>query len=244
MISYQTYKLLNESSFTLGLGKKNGFGIIGSKLQEMGFSPIGADDSIDSQDQMGDFPPPEGEMGEEQPEETEEENVPCPACNPDGENEEGMEGCEACGGLGWLPSEEGQEGEEGMEGGEEMNGGEELTGTDDMSDPNQDPSLSPNSQPMMGQAKFMSKCKPCSSFMQKEEAVTDDGFFASLTNQLKVNHGRKNSGLSEEMLIAMGLADNNEPEPGQIGFAPKGAIGELGGGFKMDDFKELPTLGQ
>jgi hypothetical protein len=65
-----------------------------------------------------------------------------------------------------------------------------------------------------------------------------------LTKQGQVNHGRKNSGLSEEMLIAMGLADNNEPEPGQIGFAPKGAIGELGGGFKMDDFKELPTLGQ
>lgn len=122
MISYQTYKLITESTFTLGLKSKPSIGITGSKLQEMGFEQDDDPEMLD--DEMGNFPPKdpsqEMDMDSLDDQETDERGFPCPACNAEGENDEGMEGCEACGGMGWLPPEEGEEGEMGdLEGGEE-----------------------------------------------------------------------------------------------------------------------------
>ena len=250
MISYKTFKLLNESTIALGLGQKHSVGLVGSKLAEMGFGQdVGAEDPTG----MEGFPPEDpssdlgGDMGDEDMGDDmgDEQGEPCPACNAEGENEEGMEGCEVCGGLGWLPPE--------GEGEEDMEPSDELTGTDDAGDMDQDPSLDDHGQkPMMFQKKFMKKSacgKCCNSYMHKEEAEeTEDDFMNSLNNQMKNTFDKKNnSGLSEEILIAMGEkeATSDEPAPGQVGYAPQGKLGgELGGGFKMDDFKEMPVLGQ
>ena len=195
------------------------------------------DDSPEMQDQMGDFPPadPQDDMGmTDDPNAMgdEERGEPCPACNPDGQNEEGMEGCEVCGGLGFLPPEDGQEHED------------ELSGTEDSAEMDQDP-VAPSGQ---GQdhngLMFMNKgaCRPC-SYMKKEDTIVDEdsAFMKSLLSQTRYEDQKNSSGLDEEMLIAMG---EKEPAPGDVGFAPQGKLGELGGGFKMDDFKELPVLGQ
>ncbi len=280
MISYKTYKLITESTFTLGLKSRPSLGIVGSKFQEMGFEK---DDNPEmmGDNEMGDYPPeePSDEMGMDQLGDDEMdgdesgmegESQPCPACNHDGAKDEeecvndpDCQACEACDGTGWLPPEGGEEGmddemggdmdgEEGMGdemGGDPMMGGDDMGGEEGMG--SNQIHQSPGESPMMGRSKkpmfsrkFMNKKHMGSScnYMQREEAVSDD-FISSLTRQTKGdNNPHYKSGLAEEILIAMG-----EPtkRPGEVGFAPQQAIGgELGGGFSMDDFKELPILGQ
>jgi hypothetical protein len=263
MISYQTYKLITESSFALGIKSKPSIGISGSRLQEMGFERDDNPDMLDGG--MGDFPPEDSgeEMGTDDLNggegdmegDVQGESQPCPACNHDGAkdeeacaNDENCRACEACGGLGWLPSDDEEMGDEEM--GSELDGGEEMgddmdgMGGDDMS--NADPSMAPK-QPMFSK-KFMCKTGNCNSmqkkFMHKEESICDDDFFSSLTNQTKgPNRDKNKSGIAEDILIAMD-GTTEDPTPGTVGFAPQGRLNQIGNGFSMDDFKEIPTLGQ
>jgi len=148
MISYQTYKLINEASFNLGLSQKPALGIVGSNLAEMGLekkAPIVDDEledmgdmgdemGMDGEEEMGDFPPDEGlegEMGDEMGDEM-GEMEPCFVCNPEGEDMGQDPSCEACGGEGWIPAEGGEEGEDPLMGDEEM--GDEEMPVDDMGD--------------------------------------------------------------------------------------------------------------
>ena len=331
MISYQTYKLITESSFALGIKSKPSIGISGSRLQEMGFERDDNPDMLDGG--MGDFPPEDSgeEMGTDDLNggegdmegEMEGESQPCPACNHDGAkdeeacaNDENCRACEACGGLGWLPSDDEGMGDEEM--GSELDGGEEMgddmdgMGGDDMS--NADPSMAPKPMfskkfmcktggcnqkkymsPGCNQKKYMSpdestnrakqigqeiyakkaadpndpakdqRLKPGhssnkymkftppsrsasefggSKFMHKEESICDDDFFSSLTNQTKgPNRDKNKSGIAEDILIAMD-GPTEDSSPGEVGFAPQGRLNQIGNGFSMDDFKEIPTLGQ
>ena len=37
---------------------------------------------------------------------------------------------------------------------------------------------------------------------------------------------------------------DNEPQPGEAGFAPQGRVGSIGGGYEASDFDDIPTLGE
>jgi hypothetical protein len=51
------------------------------------------------------------------------------------------------------------------------------------------------------------------------------------------------NGLQEDLLIA-DTTPSADPKPGDVGFAPQGKVGAIGGGYTMDDFKDMPTLGE
>lgn len=261
MISYQTYKLITESSFALGIKSPSSIGIAGSRLQEMGFERDDNPDMLDGD--MGDFPPEESgeEMGMGDPNmddmdggDMEGESDPCPACNHDGSkdeeacaNDENCRACEACGGTGWLPADDmGDDMDDEM--GAELDGAEddiEMGGdAEDDIEMGGDPSM----KPQMFSRKYMcgqSGCGTNMKKMRKENTSPDDDFFSSLRSQAKGNIGDKNtSGIAEEILIAMDGQKQVEPGPGEVGFAPQVRMNQIGNGFSMDDFKELPTLGQ
>lgn len=130
MISYQAYRLLNESFFTLGVKSPNVVGIAGSNLQEAPMDAMPMDDEMG----MGEEMPMDDEMGDEMGAEDEMgEMEPCFVCNQAGEEMGEDPNCEACGGTGWIPAEESEMGDEEMEApmmGDEM--GDEMGGDKEM----------------------------------------------------------------------------------------------------------------
>ncbi len=103
------------------------------------------------------------------------------------------------------------------------------------------------------QVKFMSKdgkevsfmakdSKKCVKCMDKCES-TDDAFLTSLKNgaQRPQKHRRITA---EDSLIQPVAPKVEEPQPGQVGFAPQGKVGAIGGGYTMDDFQDIPVLGE
>jgi len=67
-----------------------------------------------------------------------------------------------------------------------------------------------------------------------------DEFLKSLSKQVSMN---KN--FSEDSLVkpAYNVSDE-EQKPGDVGFAPQGKIGSIGGGYTKDDLSEIPVLGE
>jgi len=70
-----------------------------------------------------------------------------------------------------------------------------------------------------------------------------DSFLDSLTKQ---TNGTQKSSLAEDALFTAidSSATDSSDEPGQIGFAPQGRIGSIGGGYTKDDFSDIPVLGE
>jgi hypothetical protein len=70
-----------------------------------------------------------------------------------------------------------------------------------------------------------------------------DSFLDSLAKQ---TNGTQKSSLSEDALFTAidSPATDSSDEPGQIGFAPQGRIGSIGGGYTKDDFSDIPVLGE
>jgi hypothetical protein len=90
---------------------------------------------------------------------------------------------------------------------------------------------------------------PCESTQHVDYQCSDSDFLKSLAGSAKGQRGKGSSGITEDALFA--LADPNaeyakgEPRPGDYGYAPAGRVGTIGGGnYSMDDFQELPTLGE
>jgi hypothetical protein len=67
-----------------------------------------------------------------------------------------------------------------------------------------------------------------------------DEFLKSLSKQVSMN---KN--FSEDSLVKPTYnTSDEEQKPGDVGFAPQGKIGSIGGGYTKDDFSEIPVLGE
>ena len=65
-------------------------------------------------------------------------------------------------------------------------------------------------------------------------------FLKSLSKQVSMN---KN--FSEDSLIKPTYnVSDEEQKPGDVGFAPQGKIGSIGGGYTKDDFADIPVLGE
>lgn len=94
-----------------------------------------------------------------------------------------------------------------------------------------------------GMRKHMGKCCGGKKHMAKENTEYDE-FAQSLCEQLSGDQTNTYfSGLKEEILLAMQEPEEkSEPQPGEVGFAPQSKIGDVGGGYTMDDI-DLPTLG-
>jgi hypothetical protein len=88
------------------------------------------------------------------------------------------------------------------------------------------------------------------SFMTKDAKCCKEGsdFLNSLANAAKGEIHQKFSatGLKKEdaLLPPAEAQQDNEPQAGDVGFAPQGRVGSIGGGYTMDDFQDLPTLGE
>ena len=94
----------------------------------------------------------------------------------------------------------------------------------------------------------------CNKLMAKESAGLEDSLlrqFRSMGQDLNQKHS---SGLEDLVKVedalftledpnAAFMNDTpNTPQPGEPGFAPQGRVGELGGGFNMEDFMDIPEL--
>jgi hypothetical protein len=88
----------------------------------------------------------------------------------------------------------------------------------------------------------MKKAK-CSDKKQKKHCNCEsDDFLNSLSKQTQ-RKGTKP--ISEDALFTK-VDTNTEEEtnPGDVGFAPQGRIGSIGGGYTKDDFADIPVLGE
>lgn len=98
------------------------------------------------------------------------------------------------------------------------------------------------------QKKFMSKCSAPMKHMSKGCNCENDDFLATLTRQARGNVGKKFSGgIAEDALLAVNDPNGHfqsEPKAGDVGFAPQGRIGSMGGGYTQDDVKSIPVLGE
>lgn len=162
--------------------------------------------------------------------------VPCPDCNPDGANDQGQDGCPGCDGSGFT-------------------GGDDLAGDDLAGDVQIDPDHHKDTKDLMAMmASYMGK------YMHKEGAVDAEpaqlkqesakparrseakDFFASLASQTGSANMKFKSGLSEDVLFPSN--GDEDSRPGQVGYAPQGRIGGIGGGYTKADFADIPTLGE
>ena len=88
-----------------------------------------------------------------------------------------------------------------------------------------------------------------SKFVQKEETESD--WLTTIANQARGDHSlKKSDGVQNE--DALFHPSNNYydddaptgPEAGNVGFAPQGRIGDIGGGYSMNDFEDMPVVGE
>ena len=110
------------------------------------------------------------------------------------------------------------------------------------------------------QKKFMSKgkedprhdlkkfCTTCENKNIGTYQETHDDFLSSLTSNAKGEARKKwSSGISEDSLLQ--AVDPNADydtsfDAGQVGFAPQGRVGGIGGGYTQKDVKQIPVLGE
>lgn len=91
----------------------------------------------------------------------------------------------------------------------------------------------------------------CMKYMHKSGTKKEqsDSFLASLASSAKGMPRRKNnSGVTEETLFSA-LDPNydaqiDQSSAGQVGFAPQGRVGSIGGGYTKDDISSIPVLGE
>jgi hypothetical protein len=91
----------------------------------------------------------------------------------------------------------------------------------------------------------------CMKYMHKSgtKKEQNDSFLASLASSSKGMPRRKNnSGVTEETLFSA-LDPNydaqiDQSSAGQVGFAPQGRVGSIGGGYTKDDISSIPVLGE
>lgn len=101
--------------------------------------------------------------------------------------------------------------------------------------------------------KFMAADAP-RSYMKKhmkKETVQNESFdfLSSLKTQAQGTNYKKNwNGISEDAIFNLAGPDaeyaKGEPKPGDVGYAPSGRVGGIGGGYTKQDFADLPTLGE
>ena len=89
----------------------------------------------------------------------------------------------------------------------------------------------------------------CENFVGSQTETHDD-FLANLMRSTVegLPQGGK-SGLSEDALFQVvdqddGFPQAVKPEVGEVGFAPQGRVGGIGGGYTQDDISDIPTLGE
>lgn len=183
----------------------------------IGGPPAPVEDEPDMDSLLGDIDPElAGLDGDFDPSEFGE---PCPDCNADG-NGDGDPECPTCAGSGFLTDPVGEEEGEG-----------DLDFMQDL------PALpGPEESGPETCNKFMSKSAP----LVGTRGETGDDFLANLTNNATVQRKFK-SGLAEDYLIH---SEPQEPQPGQVGFAPQSRVGAIGGGYTQDDIKDIPVLGE
>jgi hypothetical protein len=89
----------------------------------------------------------------------------------------------------------------------------------------------------------MGKKAKCDVKKEKKHCNCEsDEFLNSLSKQTQRN-GKKP--LSEDSLFAKVETETEEDAvPGDIGFAPQGRIGSIGGGYTKADFADIPVLGE
>lgn len=94
--------------------------------------------------------------------------------------------------------------------------------------------------------RFMNK-DGCKKGCCKEDA---GDFLNSLASAAKgdVHQKWSGTGLKEDALFAPDEPDEpqqqEEPQAGEVGFAPQAKVGNIGGGYQMSDFDDIPTLGE
>jgi hypothetical protein len=213
-------------------------------------------------DFLGDIDPAllgdeEGSPVQGPPEENgEKPSTPCPDCNAEGMQEVGDEECPTCQGSGFADDL----------------GGEDIDVSNDLGDDSGSPedSIDPQSKDTMDlmsmmasyMGKYMKKeaaqyeemCKPnekkpCKKTKKKDSTHCEvNSFLNSLTSQSSGKaHKSHNNGMSEDALLA--AMDSNydredESRPGQVGYAPQGRVGSIGGGYEKSDFADIPILGE
>jgi hypothetical protein len=74
-------------------------------------------------------------------------------------------------------------------------------------------------------------------------------FLSSLCSQAEGTNYKKNwNGVSEDALFHFAEPGaeyaKGEPRPGDVGYAPQGRVGNVGGGYQRSDYQELPVLGE
>lgn len=246
MLSYKDWKILNESLIPVtALGLKTlptVGGVVGSHLpptkrqlreeeaeQKKKMSLLGGGEEKA-------FPPAKDD---EEPEEDSEEGgggdegdeldlkAKKPTSDDEGGDLDDLGGGEKSGGLsGKLGG--GDEGEDlGDEGDEEdLGGDEDLGGGDEEGEETDGKDLAAALQGG-GRPIEIKQCKTCTTAKMSKE---DRNWWNSVNSMLDTSSvNKKNtSGLSEDMLIAMGLPatpDTQEPQPGEVGYAPQTRIG-------------------
>ena len=97
--------------------------------------------------------------------------------------------------------------------------------------------------------KHMCGSGKCENFVGSQSETHED-FLANLMQSAVdgLPQGGK-SGLSEDALFQVvdqddGFPQAVKPEVGEVGFAPQGRVGGIGGGYTQDDISDIPTLGE
>ena len=105
-------------------------------------------------------------------------------------------------------------------------------------------------QPMFSK-KYMNKdrkyCGPCRENVGTYQETQED-FFANLAANAKGEARKKwSSGIKEDALLQAVDPNYNKDsgsQAGQVGFAPQGRVGSIGGGYTQQDMQDLPVLGE
>lgn len=103
---------------------------------------------------------------------------------------------------------------------------------------------------MKGIKKGGTKCKACAEKEMKnsKKDTPKCGKFCQcesdeFTNSLLKSMGMKKP-VTEDALFNVFDPNESENAPGNVGFAPQGRIGSIGGGYTKDDFADIPVLGE
>lgn len=195
---------------------------------EMGGEEMGMEMEPELGDEMG------MEMEPEMGGELDAAEIPCMDCNPEGEMEEGDPDCMTCGGEGFVTDDQAEMPEEPGDVDAELVEDDPEAEMMDLMARMQD--YCKRYMPDFSK-KFMDKddcCKGCSKAMDKCMCKKENNEF--LAKMTKRNE--------DALLTPEESEEETEPQAGDVGFAPQGRVGSIGGGYTMDDFQDIPTLGE
>ena len=75
---------------------------------------------------------------------------------------------------------------------------------------------------------------------KKHQKCESDDFISSLISQMT----NKKTVSEDSLFTPVEEPFNDEAKPGDVGFAPQGKIGSIGGGYTKKDFADIPVLGE